>query len=346
MIRDSATPTQKLYTPGGPAWRNILIRLGIVLLLMGFVCLVLWTKRDGMADERGSPVGMLDIIYFTVVTVTTVGYGDIVPVSPDARAFVTFGVAPIRVVIWLIFLSAAYQLFVRQQTEAFRLGILRRKLKDHTIICGFGVKGRSAAQQLLDRGVPQDQIIAIDPKESAVAAGVEQGFRVLRGDAASQDLLLDAGVKSAADVIVTPDEDGKCVLICLTIKDLNSNVRVVASAREEENVRLIYRSGADAVIAPSVDGGRLLAAATEAPVSTTFIEEFIHHGRGMDVIERVVEPGEEGITVADLKDLKGAIILGLKTGTERLDFSQLSGRRLRSGDVVVALKLEENKETS
>jgi voltage-gated potassium channel len=328
---------QRLFTPPQGMWRDIMLRTALVTVLIALTVVLLWLVRDGLTDGHDGFVSLLDIIYFAVITVTTVGFGDIVPVSDLARSIVTFAVTPIRVAVWLIFLSTAYQLYLRQRTERIRLALLKKNMKDHTIICGYGVKGRIAAEELVQRGENTDAIIVIDTNEESVERANRAGITALRGDAASGQMLKDAGLMNAKQVIVAADVDGATVLICLTCKDLNPDVRVIAAAREMENVRLMYRSGADAVIAPSVSGGRMLAAATESPITAAYMEDFMHHGGGYDAVDRKVTEEEVGMRVGDLPDLKNAIILGLRTESGDISVRQLHRTKLHEGDTIVAI---------
>jgi voltage-gated potassium channel len=336
MIRPPR-PVQRLYVPASPLL-DLLYRFIAVVALMALICLLLWVERDGLQDDRGSPVGLLDILYFAVVTVTTVGYGDIVPVSNDARMIVTFGVTPLRLGIWLIFLSTAYQLLFRQQLDQIQLALLKRFMKNHTIVCGFGVKGRSAVEELVDRGMSKERIIVVDAHPNAVAAAVEYGLRAVQGDATSEGVLRDAVIETASTVIIAPHRDDDCVLICLTAKDLNPKVRVIAAAREEENIKLIYRSGADTVVSPASAGGRLLAAATESPVSATFLEDLIRHGFGTDVHDRRITEEEAGLCVHELSGLENKFVLGVLCNGKRMEFDEIKTCRLHPGDVVVVVE--------
>jgi voltage-gated potassium channel len=310
----------------------------LLLVLLGVISMLIWTQRDGFVDDRGTALSILDVLYFTVVTVTTTGFGDIVPVSDGARAMVTFGITPFRIVIWLLFISTAYQLVFRQHLETIQLSLLKRNMKGHTIICGFGVKGQSAADELVDRGIAKPEIFVIDPSLEAVELAVSLGYKALRGNAASESILLDAGILTAATILVAANRDDICVLICLTARDLNPGIRIIAAAREEENVRLIYRSGADTVISPAVAGGRMLAAATESPIAATFLGELIRHGWGSDVFDRKISAEEEGRTPAELQGINGALVLGVKRKGGELHFDRPMECRLRDGDTLVIVK--------
>lgn len=306
-------------------------------VLVGIAWLMLWIERDGLGDNRNLPIGPMDVLYFAIVTVTTLGYGDIVPITPEARAIVAFGITPLRVVVWLVFLSTAYELVLRRSIERIEMQKLKRSLNNHVIICGFGVKGRSAVRELLERGTPVDQIIVIDRDQKNLEEAGRLGVTFILGNAASEQILLDAAVEKAAEAIVVPNNDEACVLVCLTIKDLAPNIHIRAAAREDENVKLIRRSGANTVIAPSVSGGRLLASATHAPFSTDLLEELFEHGRGADILDVPVHAADLGKKPSELASLDGKLVLGVHTENGKIiPFREAANRPLEKGDVVIA----------
>src|SRR3546814_7680181 len=104
--------------------------------------------RSGRRDARDGEISFGDVIYFTMVTITTVGYGDIVPVSDRARLLDAFLVTPVRVFLLLIFLGTAYEFVIQKVLEDYRMGRLQRRLRDHIVICGYGHSGRIAAREL------------------------------------------------------------------------------------------------------------------------------------------------------------------------------------------------------
>jgi voltage-gated potassium channel len=137
--------------------------------------------------------------------------------------------------------------------------------------------------------------------------------------------------------MVAPDRDDACVLICLTVRALAPKVCIIASAREEENIKLIYGAGADMVVAPSVSGGRLMAAAVQQRAVAHFLQDLLSVEEGLGVAERIVQPSEAGLTAAQLPDLAGKLLLGAMRGQERCPYQRLPTFRLQPGDAIVYL---------
>lgn len=322
--------------------RRILLALGLVLL----VVVIIWFDREGLRDhaQDGEPLGITDVLYFTVVSLTTLGYGDISPVTTEARLLNALLLTPIRIFLWVLFLGTAYEMTVLRLRfrEERHMRELHDRLRDHVVICGYGVKGRAIVGELVAHGQEPENIVVIDPNEDAVAAAAGDGLVALRGDASSESLLRAAAVERAAYVLAAPDRDDACVLICLTVRNLAPAVQLVAAAREEENIKLLYGAGANLVVAPSVSGGRLMASAVRQQAVPYFLEDVLAFGEGLTVAEREVQPGERGRLVQDLPDLADALVLGVARGTERCPFHQLSDYLLEPGDIIVYLSGDPN----
>ena len=147
------------------------MRAGLVLLLLAAVFTVFLLDRSGLQDNVDGHVSVTDVLYFTMITVTTVGYGDIIPVSDQARLIDAFFVTPVRIFVWFIFLGTAYQLIIQRLIEEWRMTRLQRDLQDHVVLCGYGDSGSIAAGELLLRGWAPEQIVVIDarPRRSGSA---------------------------------------------------------------------------------------------------------------------------------------------------------------------------------
>lgn len=330
-----------LRLPGESTWPALLRRLALAIGLIGAVSLLLWIDRDGLRDTAhpNEPIRFSGVLYFTVVSLTTVGYGDIVPVTEGARLINAILLTPIRIFLWALFLGTAYELSVLRfrLREEYQMRSLRERLSDHVIVCGFGVVGRSVVAELLAHGHPKDGIVVIDPDETAIEEAVARDLVAIRGDASSESILQAAAIEKAAYVLAAPHRDDACVLISLTVRNLNPKTHLVAAAREEENVKLLYRAGANLVVAPSVSGGRLMATAVRQEAVPHVLEDLLSFGHGLDVGEHVVGAEEAGRPAHQLGALTGKLVLEVTRGDERVPFSACADLPLAAGDVVVYL---------
>jgi voltage-gated potassium channel len=329
IIPNAWSPTQILAT-----------RLGIVVLLFCLVFSLLWWDRDGLRDQLDGEVSFTDVVYFTMITVTTVGYGDIVPFSTRTRLLDALLVTPIRFGIWFVFLGTAYQLILRQYMEGYRMAKLQRTLNGHLIVCGFGHTGLSTTKELLARGVSADQIVVIDQQEERVRLAGSLGVAAFQADATQESAMCDAVIDKAKAVIIAAGRDDSSALMLLTAQHLNPTVRLIVSAKEEENVKLFKQGGADAIVSPGTFGGYILAAAVDHGHMVHYLDDLLTAGGKVGLVERPVTPNEVGKTPADLKP---DVLLRLYRGTTMLSLLELDrAGMLQAGDILVLLTGAQN----
>jgi len=319
LIRRSAAPPEVILA----------LRAGVVLLLIAAVFLVFLLDRDGLKDQIDGHVSVSDVLYFTMVTITTVGYGDIVPVSDQARLIDAFFVTPVRMFVWLIFLGTAYQLIIQRFIEEWRMTRLQRDLQDHVVLCGFGHSGSIAAAELQLRGWSAERIVVIDANRDEVQRAAERGFVGLHGDASSEELLKVAGVERAHSVIVSVGRDDTTVLIVLTIRELAKRVRLIACVSEQENFKLARAGGADIVVSPPQFGGFLMADAVESHGTVDFISELLSYRGDCQLQEREPRPEEIGRAAADTP---GTLVVEIRRGGKRFGCWQYKDLRIEAGD--------------
>jgi voltage-gated potassium channel len=327
--------------PRTSLFRRLGIRLGLAALIIFAVTLSVYLERDGFVDHShpGNELSVLDSIYYAGTTLTTVGYGDIVPVSPQARLYNTIFLTPVRLLFLILFFGLAYEISVyfMRRTEERDVQDLNKRVEKHTIICGYGTTGRAAASTLISQGKPKSDIVVIDRLRESVDRALSDGFSAFYGDATEEETLRRAGVHKAESVLVAPGRDDSAVLICLTVNDIEPDVNLVAAGMEEENLKLLYQAGADRVIAPAVMGGRLMAAAAETQSVPWYVEQML--GKGYtDRRERRVAHAEEGKRIEELPDLQDVLVLGVSRPPDLIcdDIDELM---LHEGDTIIYYKL-------
>ena len=313
--------------------RKILGRLAIALALIALVAGVAYAGRDGYVDPEGGGMSVLDAFYYSTVSITTTGYGDIRPVSEQARLLTTVVVTPARVLFLILLVGTTLEILAERSREAYRRARWRTRLKDHTIVCGYGVKGRSAVRTLFGKGVRPEQIVVIESTPQGRARATADGLAAVAGNAATQDALREAGIGEASALIVAPDRDDTAVLITLTARELNAEATIVAAVREEENVHLLHQSGADAAITSSGAAGRLLGLSTQTPQVTEVMEDLLTVGEGLDIAERRIGPAEAG----PVPRQKEAIMLAIVRDGEVIRFDDERASELRDGDRALEL---------
>ncbi|MFF0833943.1 MULTISPECIES: potassium channel family protein [unclassified Streptomyces] len=290
--------------------RQVGKRLLMALLVLVATALVVYADRDGYRDSSDNSVDLLDAFYYATVTLSTTGYGDITPVSDSARLTNIFVITPLRVLFLIILVGTTLEVLTERTREEWRLNRWRSTLRDHTVVIGYGTKGRSAIQTVCVTGLKAEQVVVVDPSSKAVDAATAEGFAGVIGDATRSDVLRRAEVHKARQIIVAPQRDDTAVLVTLTARQLNRSAKIVAAVREEENAPLLKQSGADAVITSSGAAGRLLGLSVLSPAAGMVMEDLIQQGSGLDIMERPVVRAEVGKGPRETDDLVVSVVRG------------------------------------
>ena len=315
-------------SPLGQLRRRLAIAIGLVTV----VAVTVLADAGGYRDVEEDGISVLDAFYYATVSITTTGYGDITPATDSARLLTTLIVTPARVLFLILLVGTTLEILAERSRRAFAEGRWRRRLKDHTIVCGYGTKGRTAVDTLRSKGVDPAQIVAIDPDRDAIDAANRAGLAGIVGDASRTDVLAAADIDEARRVIVATRTDGNAVLITLTAREHNPGATIVAAVRETDNAHLLHQSGADSVITSSAAAGRLLGLALDAPRLVEVLEDLLTVGQGLDIVERAVT--EAGPLSAQAG---GTPVVAVGRGDELLRFDDPRAQQLQPGDRVVCL---------
>jgi voltage-gated potassium channel len=322
--------------------RTLLMRAAAVLTLYAIVILVFWIGREGLRDNYDNRISFSDVVYFSMVTVTTVGYGDIVPVDRSARLIDAIFVTPIRLVIWLVFLGTTYQLVLQRLVEDLRMRRLQAKLANHIVVCGFTHSGACVAHELVVRGMDKHQILIVDRDRTVLEDAAEQGFIGILGDATREETMREAMLASARAVFVCTDRDDTNVLIVLTARQIAPHIRVIARVEEAENEKLLRQSGADATILPSRVGGILMANAIENSALSNYFMDLISATGRVVLVERDVREEEIGRMPRDVEHTM--IVAVIRDGREvAVDDADAL---LRVGDKVLAIRQSKHESSA
>ena len=289
---------------------SLLRRLAIAVGALVATALIVYFGRDGYVDNNaeGSPISLLDAFYYSTVSVSTTGYGDIVPVSDSARLWTTIVVTPLRLIFLITFVGTTVELLTERSRQSFRIERWRSKVRDHTIVVGYGTKGRAAVQTLLGDDAKPDDIVIVDTDRAQLDAASALGLVTVTGNATSSSVLRIAGVTRATAIIVATNRDDTAVLVTLTARELAPDIRIVAAVRESENVHLLRQSGANSVIVSAETAGRLLGAATTSPNVVEMVEDLLTPDAGFAISERPVEESEVGGSPRHLGDIVLAVV--------------------------------------
>ncbi len=281
-----------------------------------------------------------DSLFMTVITITTVGYGEVHELTAAGEIFtivlLVFGVG-----IILYLLGTAAKLLLEGELEDLigrkRLERKINELRDHYIICGFGRMGKTIAKEFSSRGID----ILIIEKNSV--PDIEKGeLLILEGDANNEEVLKSAGIEKAKGLISVLSSDAENLFLVLSARDLNPNLFIVTRASEESSERKILRAGADRVVSPYFTGGIRIANSILKPAVVDFIEYATKSGNLELQLEEILLSENskfKNLTLENTaigRDL-GIIIVAIKRHDGTMEFNPNSSSLINSGETLVAL---------
>jgi voltage-gated potassium channel len=275
-------------------WHGLAIRVAVALGLIALAFTILWLDRDGLRDNTDGHLSFSDVIYFTMITVTTVGYGDIIPVTERARLLDAFLITPIRVFLWLIFLGTAFEFLLKRSWENWRMRKIQRTLCDHVILAGFGSSGQKAMEELIAGGTDVRKIVVIDCDEQAIQIACQAGVATIRGDGTRDEVLKAVHIERATSLIVSCGRDDTSVLVVLTGRHLSPTLRISVAIRNVDNEDLARQAGANVVINPVSFTGLLLATSSQGEHVADYLHDLVTTEGDVVLRERKARPEEVG----------------------------------------------------
>ena len=312
-------------------------RLRIALLLL---LAVIFAGTIGYYGIEDMPV--FDAFYMTVITISTVGFSEIKPLSQAGRIFtVVVIVSGISVLTYT--LGQVAKIFVEGE---LRIILGRRKLEkqiselsNHYIICGYGRIGSIISHELAYEKIP---FVVIEQNSSKIEQLEKEHYLYLNMDATSEEALIRAGIQKARGIVTVVESDADNVFITLTARVLRPDVFVLARASDVKNESKILKAGASRVVCPYLFGGKRMAQILNKPTVVDFIDTAMmssHLGLGME--EAVIGPTSNlvGKTLIDsrIRQDFGVIIVAIKKASNEMIFNPTPTEKLESGDVIVVI---------
>lgn len=285
---------------------------------------------------------LLDALYMTVITITTVGYGEIRQVSEPGRIFTIFIIFAGMGILGYTFgmvAQAMVEFQVRSILGRRKLGLKIKSLKDHYIMCGYGRIGRIIAQELNSNKIP---VIVIDQNPDSKEALENQDIPYIIDDATSEDVLIEAGIERAKGLIAVVESDADNLFITMTARGLNSDLYILARADEEQTQKKLLRGGADRVVLPYLIGGHKMAQTIVKPAVTDFLELTVHNKDiKLKLEELLVGKGSRlnGVTLVDsgIRQETNIIILAIRKKDGEMSFNPSSQTWIEAGDTLISL---------
>ena len=315
-------------------WTQLALRMALLLALLTFIVAVHWFERDSLKDNFDNEVSFYDVIYFTMISATTTGYGDIVPVTERARLFDALIVTPIRIFFILILAGTAYTFVIKQTWNKWLMKQIQRKLTDHIVVAGFGTSGSRAVEELLARGVKPHSIVVVDQDRAALDCAEELGCAVIQGDA-TRDATMDAvRVERASTLIVSAGRDDTSILICLTARHNAPDLPITVAVRARDNEFPAKAAGATTVINPTSFAGLLLAGTAQGTGIAEYLSDLASIEGRVRLSERPVRDDEAGQPLSAITTGLGVRIL--REGSA-IGFWESAASTLQPGDSIIEI---------
>jgi voltage-gated potassium channel len=292
-------------------------------------------------------------LYVVVITISTVGYGDITPSTFEGKVLTLIYIICGAGAMAYTFASIASFIIEGQFKKILRLRKMQNKLNrvnNHYIICGFGKIGKIVAKRFDKAGVP---FVVIDMDEKALMNEIDsfKNLMYIVGDATSDDVLHRAGVKRAKGLIAVVNSDAENLFITLSAKEFNPNIYVVAKAEKDATIDKLLKAGADRAVSPYSIGGMRIAEMSLRPEILDFVSTLMDSTQDMEIGRFTVSPQSNvvGKTLHDsnIRQITGATILAIKKKNDSAIVNPSPDIVLDSEDVIYAFgtkkQLEELK---
>jgi len=284
---------------------------------------------------------IVDSLYLTAQTVTTVGFGDLAPRTVAGRVFASIFMM-LSVGIVLYSLTSMVQSIV-QSEMLLTFGQLRRslkmsKLRDHFIICGAGRVGSHLVRALKGGG---DRFIVIESDRQRVEELMDQGVAVLVRDATLEESLREAGVEYARGLATCLPDDADNVYVVLTARDLNPALHIVARAANEQAESKLIRAGANRVVAPTIIGGHRMAMALTKPAVGDFLDSLTANDLELGFEQLEVEAGSNLIgrqlSETNIRSELDIVIVSIRRSHGEIIFNPSGEAKIETGDMLIAI---------
>ncbi len=286
-------------------------------------------------------------LYMTVITVSTVGFSEIEPLSQRGRVItmiliitaISVGAYSIAIIVRIFIEGELKQSFERKKVEK-----QINSLKDHFIICGFGRIGRIICDDLHQDGI---DFVVIEQDPDAVAKLQRKNYLFIQMDATTEEALLKAGIRNAKGLVTAVRSDANNVFITLTAKGLRSDIYVLSRTSDVKNEEKLKRAGANQVVSPYFLGGRRMAQVLKRPTVVDFIDiATMGNKLGLTIEEARIGANSrlvgKNLIDSNLRKDFGVIIVAIKKITGEMIFNPLPYETLEVNDVIVVLGKKED----
>ena len=293
---------------------------------------------------------LLDSLYMTIITLSTVGYGEVREIGPGGRVFtvllIVFGLFTITYIVGLV-AETLVAGEIRSVLGRRKVSKKIKSLRDHYIICGYGRIGSIICKGLTRKAIP---LMVIEKDEQVQEQLEEDEILYLQGDATHEETLLEAGIEKAKGLVSVVSSDAENVYICLTARGLNPRLYILSRAEDEASERKLLRAGANKVILPYILGGRRMVQAIIRPTVSDFLESAVHDQSFELAIEEITvgedsRLANQSLVDSGIRQEMDVIIIGIKQKAGTMIFNPSSQTKIQSDDILIAMGRNKDLET-
>jgi voltage-gated potassium channel len=312
------------------------------LAVAGVLMLAMVIGTLGYRLVEGWP--LFDAFYMALITLTTVGYGEVHPLSHAGRVFTSFLMLVGVATVFVSFAILGETLLRLELADYFgrrRRNRMLQQIAGHYIVCGAGRVGRSVVLELLRGGA---QVVLIDHDAQRVAWAEALGVVTLTADASKDETLRRARIDTAAGLVSAISSDAENVYVTLSAKVLNPSLQVAVRASDEQAGEKLRRAGATTVLTPYTYIGHRLAQSLLRPHVVSFLDVASTFGKSdLDLeIEQLSVAPESGLSSQTLEEARlgrtyGVIVLAVRRQSGAMQFNPQADLRLEAGDVLIAM---------
>ncbi len=285
---------------------------------------------------------LIDAFYMTVITLSTVGFQEVQPLSQEGRVFTAFMIVLGIGTFGYGFGSLVAFFIEGELTDLIRTRKMEKiieSLRNHVIVCGYGNEGRHAVTELAKSNTP---ILIIEKNEILAEKLAHQGQLVIQGDATDDDILQRAGVATAKGLIAAVHEDTQNVFLTLTARGFNPGLTIVAKASAEASVPKLYRAGANKVVSSAEIGGHRMASALIRPSVVHFLDVIMsNQDLALRLEEVTIAEGsafdDKSIRELHVRARTGALVIGYQRKSQPIEVNPEAGTVLQADDILLVL---------
>jgi len=299
----------------------------------------------GFYTIGGDEWSIIDSIYMTIITLSTVGFGEIHPLSDLEKLWtvivIIFGVSGFAAIVYELGAELIQMNTYRSRTMRKKIS----KLKSHYIICGYGRMGAVIAGELYKKGIP---FVIVEINESKINIIQDIGYMHIYGDATMDDILIEAGIEGCEGIVVVLENDQDNLFVTMSSRNLNKDAYIISRCAVHDTGKKLKRAGANKVVNPYITGGHRMAELLISPFVEDTVSLEIPNDMAIDfsleefAVEHLHELNGKSIAESKIRENYGLLIVGIASETSEAVLNPGSDYILSKEDKIMVIGSQDN----